>query len=123
MLKKSVVILLFAFLAATAFAVQAKTITIQGTDSMRFKPNTFTVKPGEKVTVKLVNKTKLPPKAMSHTFMLLKNSTDPKAFNKKAMAAGHAKGYFPKSKADETIAHTGLVSGGESDSVTFTAPD
>lgn len=121
MLKKSLVYLLFALLSATAFATQARTIKIIAQDSLRFSVEEIIAEPGETLTIKLVNNTKLPAMAMSHNFVLLKNSADPHAFDQAAaQAADHD--YIPKSKADEIIAHTSLVAGGESDSVTFKVP-
>ncbi|HET7371180.1 MAG TPA: plastocyanin/azurin family copper-binding protein [Gammaproteobacteria bacterium] len=121
MLKKSLVYLLFALLSATAFATQARTIKIIAQDSLRFSVEEIIAEPGETLTIKLVNNTKLPAMAMSHNFVLLKNSADPHAFDQAAaQAADHD--YIPKSKAGEIIAHTSLVAGGESDSVTFKVP-
>jgi len=121
MLRKSFAVLLFVTLAASVFAAQAKTVTVEGTNAMRFSVEKIVVKPGEKVTIKLVNNTKLPAAAMSHNWILLKKSADPEAVDKAALKAKDD-GYIPKSKADQIIAHTGLVAGGESDTVTFTAP-
>lgn len=58
---------------------------------------------------------------MSHNWVLLKQNANPAAFVQAAMGA-KANDYIPKSKLDKMIAHTDLVAGGESDSVTFTAP-
>src|SRR5690625_3764795 len=122
MLKRSFTFALLAMLACATFAVQAKTVTIEGTDSLRFSVEKITVKPGEKVTVKLVNKTDMPAAAMSHDWVLLKQDADPKAYDHAAQSAKD-NGYIPESKSDEVIAHTGLVAGGESDRVTFTEPE
>lgn len=121
MLKKSLIYLLFALLSTTAFATQARTVKIIVQDSLRFSVEEIIAKPGEELTVTLVNNTKLPAMAMSHNFVLLKKSADPHAFDQ-AAAQAQDNDYIPKSKADEIIAHTKLVSGGESDSVTFKAP-
>lgn len=122
MLKRSLAVLLFVSLAVSAFAVQAKTtVKVEGTNAMRFSVEKITVSPGEKVTLTLVNNTKLPAAAMSHNWILLKKSADPEAVDQAALKA-KANGYVPKSKADQIIAHTGLVAGGESDTITFTAP-
>ncbi|HET6655114.1 MAG TPA: plastocyanin/azurin family copper-binding protein [Gammaproteobacteria bacterium] len=121
MLRKSLIYLLFALLSMTAFATQARTVKIIAQDSLRFSVDEIIAKPGETLTIKLVNNTKLPAMAMSHNFVLLKNSADPHAFDQAASQAKDTD-YIPKSKADEIIAHTGLVSGGESDTVTFKAP-
>ncbi|HET6726140.1 MAG TPA: plastocyanin/azurin family copper-binding protein [Gammaproteobacteria bacterium] len=121
MFKKNLAFVLLAALSMAAFAAQARTITIIGQDNLRFSVEKITAKPGEKLTVKLVNKTKLPAMAMSHDFVLLKQGADPHAFDQAASQA-QATDYIPKSKADEVIAHTGMVAGGKSDSVTFTVP-
>lgn len=121
MFKKSFAVLLFITLAASVFAAQAKTVTVEGTNAMRFSVDKIVVKPGEKVTIKLVNNTKLPAAAMSHNLVVLKQDADPEAFDKAAMQAKDSD-YIPESKSDEIIAHTGLVGGGESDTITFTAP-
>lgn len=119
--KKTLAFLLFVSLSVAAFAAQAKTVTIVGKNNLTFSVETITVSPGEKVTVKLVNNTKLPAMAMSHNWVLLKQSADPKAFVQAAVKA-KSNGYMPKSKMDQVIAATKLVAGGESDTVTFTAP-
>jgi len=80
------------------------------------------VSPGESVTVKLVNKSHLPASAMAHNWVLLKHGADADAFDNAAQNAT-ANDYFPKARADQTIAHTGMVAGGKSDTVTFTAPE
>jgi len=121
MLKKSFAVLLFITLATAVFAAQAKTVTIEGTNAMRFSVDKIEVTPGEEVTVKLVNNTKLPAAAMSHNWLLLDQDADAEAVDKAAMKAKD-NDYIPESKADVIIAHTDLVAGGESDSVTFTAP-
>lgn len=105
----------------TSGAALAATVDIEGLDTLRFSVVHIDAKPGEKLTVNLTNKTSLPPVAMSHNFVLLKKGADPSAI---ANAGVQAKdnGYIPKNMADEIIAHTGLVSSGETKSVTFNAP-
>lgn len=104
-----------------AFSAQARTIEIEGLQTLKFSVDHISAKPGEKLTVKLTNKTSLPPEAMSHNFVLLKKGADPGAF---ANAALNAKdnGYIPKDMIKEIIAHTGLVAGGQAKSVTFPVP-
>ena len=104
----------------SAFA-QAATIDVEGMDTLRFSVTQIDAKPGEKLTVKLTNKTSLPPAVMSHNFVLLKEGADPSAFANAALEAKD-NGYIPKDMMDKIIAHTGLVAGGETKSVTFNAP-
>lgn len=64
---------------------------------------------------------KLPASAMGHNIVILEPSTDPQAV---AQAATTAKddGYIPAKYSDAIIAHTKMVGGGESDTVSFPAP-
>jgi len=110
-------------LSAMAVSAQAaQSFTIEGTNALRFSQAHLTVKPGEKITIKLVNKSVLPASAMAHNWILLKSGADAAAFDRAAMTTPD-NGYFPRTKAGEVIAHTSLVAGGHADSVTFTAPD
>jgi len=122
MLKRTLVPLLFAMLSLSAFAAQAKTVEIEGLNSLRFSTEQITVKPGEEVTIKLTNSTKLPASAMSHNWLLLTAGADAKAVDE-AAAKAKDNAYVPAGKSDQILAHTGLVGGGESDTVTFTAPE
>ena len=117
----SLLLLVSLGILGSATAAQARTIDIEGLDSLKFSVTNISAKPGEQLTVKLTNKTSMPPEAMSHNFVLLKKGTDPATF---ANAALNAKdnGYIPKNMADKIIAHTELVSGGQTKSVTFNAP-
>lgn len=122
MLKKTLIAAAVLGLSSVIATAQAdQSVTIEGTNALRFSKEHLTVKPGEKITVKLVNKSALPASAMAHNWILLKPGADAKAFDRAAMTAPD-NGYFPRAKADEVIAHTALVAGGKSDSVTFTAP-
>lgn len=118
---KSLAILLFAIGAMAAFAAQARTITIEGLDTLRFSVEEIPASPGETLTIKLTNNSTFPAIAMSHNWVLLKPGADPHAFDKAALAS-RANDYIPESKLDQIVAHTGLVAGGESDTVTFTVP-
>lgn len=107
------------FFSANAFA--QKVVTIEGHDNMKFDVTQITVKPGEKVTIKLTTVSKLPAVAMSHNFVLLKQAVDDKAF---AMAGAKHKDndYIDPTKENEIIAYTALASAGKTVEVTFTAP-
>lgn len=122
MLRKGSLVLTFLLLALCALSAQAKTVTIEGKDNLRFSVENITVQPGEEVTVKLVNNTKMPAQAMSHNFVLLTAGADATAINNAAMSAKD-NDYIPASKSDQILAHTAMIAGGESDSVTFTAPE
>lgn len=82
----------------------------------------ITVKPGEKIRIRLTTRSQLPASAMSHNWILLKNSAKPEAFDN---AASKAKDndYVPTDMKDQIIAHVPLTSGGQTNEVTFTAPE
>jgi azurin len=122
MFKRLALTLLLLLASTAALATQAQSFTIIGQDNLQFSKTHITVAPGTKVTVKLVNKSHLPASAMAHNWVLLKADTDVDAF---AAAARNARGndYIPAAQKDEIIAHTKMIGGGHSDSVTFTAPD
>lgn len=123
MFSKSLKLIIFSAMALAAVAVQAKTIEIEGLDSLAFDKESITVKPGEEVTIKLVNKSDLPASAMSHNWLLLVADADAEAYDKAAAKAGADNDYMPSGMDDQVIAATGLVAGGESETVTFTAPE
>lgn len=122
MLKKTLCLSVAVLCSTMALSAQAaESFTIEGTNALRFSKEHLSVQPGEQVTVKLVNKSALPASAMAHNWILLKPGADAKAFDRAAQTAPDD-GYFPKAKANEVIAHTQLVAGGHSDTVTFKAP-
>jgi len=98
------------------------TIEIEGLDSLQFSKTEINAKPGEQITVKLVNNTSMPAESMSHDFVLLKKDTDPATFVNDVLKEDQ-NGSVPSDLTDKVIAHTGMVAGGESDSVTFTVPE
>jgi len=123
MLNKSLKWMLFIAMALAAVAVQAKTVEIEGLDTLKFDTETITVKPGEEVTIKLVNNTDMPASAMSHNWVLLVADADAEAYDKAAAKAGADNDYMPSDMDDQVIAATGMVAGGESETITFTAPE
>jgi len=110
------------FMSTNAIAQNAKVIEMKGTDQLRFSVEKIEATPGQKITIKLSNDTKFPAAAMSHNFVLLKQSADAKAFDK--VSAQHAdNGYLAPELEDQIIAHTGMASGGKTVEVSFNAPE
>lgn len=94
------------------------TAEIDGNDAMQFSKSTLTVPHSCKnFTVKLKHVGKMPKAAMGHNWVLTK-AADMAGVVTEGAAAGLDKNYV---KANDTrvIAHTKVVGGGESDSVTF----
>jgi azurin len=107
--------------AAKPPAGKARTIEMQGTDSLKFVPATIQAKPGE--TIRLVLKTisTMPKMAMAHNFVLLTLEADVNAFVNESMRS-RATDYIAPKRKGEVLAATGLAGGGETVEVTFTAP-
>jgi len=99
----------------------AVTVEITGNDQMQYDKKEITVHEGQDVTLILHHSGKLPKTQMGHNWVLLNEGVDRDAFDKKAMTAA-ATDYIPAEMASDIIAHTKLVGGGESDTITFKAP-
>jgi azurin len=89
---------------------------------MTFNLKEIKVKAGQTVNLTLKHVGQMDKKVMGHNFVLLKKGTDLSAFGEAAVAAGPANDYIPNGGAD-VIAHTKLIGGGESDTISFKAPE
>ena len=96
-------------------------IGLTGNDMMQYSTNELRVKSGTEVTLTLRHIGKLDLKVMGHNFVLLKPGTEIPAFSLEAANAGEPKNWIPNDGKD-IIAHTKMIGGGQSTSVTFTAP-
>ncbi|MEJ8293554.1 azurin [Delftia tsuruhatensis] len=93
-------------------------VEIEGNDAMQFNKPTISVPAScKQFTVKLKHVGKLPKTAMGHNWVLSKTA-DLQPVANDGIAAGAAKD-FVKDKDARVIAHTKVIGGGESDSVTF----
>ncbi len=91
---------------------------IEGNDAMQFNKTSMTVPASCKdFTVKLKHTGKLPKAAMGHNWVLTK-AADMEKVEADGQAAGIDNNYI-KSGDTRAIAHTKIIGGGESDSVTF----
>lgn len=109
-------------IALPAFAEEKK-LEITGSDAMQFNTKALEVTAGDTVVLTLKHIGKLPKAAMGHNVVVLTPTTKVPDFATKAMKAA-ATEYIPADEESkkEIVAHTKLVGGGESDTVTFTAP-
>ncbi len=105
----------------SAKAGAARTVTLEGTDTLKFQPAVIRAKPGESLRVVLTVKGMMPKAAMAHNFVLLTLKADANAF---AQAAARARTteYIPAANKADILAYTGLAGAGETVEVTFTAP-
>lgn len=109
-------------LALPAFAEEKK-IELTGSDQMQFGSKALEATVGDTIVLTLKHIGALPKVAMGHNFVLLKSGTKVPEFAMEAMKAV-ATEYIPADEASKKaiVAHTKLVGGGESDTVTFAAP-
>jgi azurin len=109
-------------LLATALSAKApKTVTITGTEQMKWDVPTIEAKPGEQIHIVLKAVGSMPKVAMAHNFVLLKAGVNPQDISTAAMTARDTD-FIPASMKDKIIANTGLAGGGETVEVNFKAP-
>ena len=103
----------------TAAANGVTKLVINGNDQMRFDKTTLRAKEGTRVELTLNHTGKIAKVAMGHNVVILKNGTDITAY---AAKAGVASDNDFIAKDEEVIAHTKMIGGGESTTITFNAP-
>ena len=106
---------------AAAAAKSGRTVTITGTEAMKFDVERINAKPGERLRVVLKAVGAMPKVVMAHNFVLLQAGTDAAAFNTAAMNARDTD-FIPPALKAKVIAATKLAGGGETVEVSFTAP-
>lgn len=118
-----------------------RTINIIGTDNMKFVVEeageglvtgeasgeyilleAIEVAPGEEIRITLTTVSNLPATAMSHNWTLVDMGTDVEAFARASITA-RDNNYIAPDMEDQVIVHTEMLGNGETDSVTFTAPE
>ena len=108
--------------AVTINAAGEAEVTIEGSDAMQYNVKTFSVTAGQKVKLTLKHTGQLPKASMGHNIIILKPDVDLMQFVTAAQKAAD-NDYFPKDKADQAIAHSKLIGGGESVTIEFVAPE
>ena len=98
------------------------TLTLEANDAMQFNSKKFTVVAGQKVKLTLKHTGTLTKEIMGHNIVILKPGVDTEAFVAAAQQA-RDNDYFPKDKADQAVAHSKLLGGGESVTIEFVAPE
>lgn len=96
-------------------------LSIEGDDAMKYNLDRLEAIEGQEVTLTLTHTGKLAKAAMGHNWVLLAKGTDAATFATAAMTATESD-YIPADMGDAIVAHTSMVGGGETTSVTFTAP-
>ncbi|WP_042011071.1 azurin [Aeromonas fluvialis] len=116
-MKKAITLLFLSTLAAPALADECALI-IEGNDAMQYNLKEMSVPATcKEVTVTLNHTGKLPATAMGHNWVLT-STADYQTVATAGMSAGAENGYLPKDDP-RVLAHTKMIGGGESSSVTF----
>jgi len=104
-------------------AAEVAKIEVTGNDQMQYNIKLFEVTAGQKVVLSFKHIGQLPALAMGHNLVILKTGTVVPTFATKCAPAKDT-GYIPQDEESkkEMVAHTKMLSGGESDEITFTAP-
>lgn len=111
-------IILTVVLALFAMPLFAKDVVVNSDDAMKFDVSEIKVKAGEEIKLTLNHTGKLAKDVMGHNFVVLAQGTDVQAFANAAIQA-KANDYIPEGN-DSVLAHTKVIGGGESDTITFT---
>ncbi|MFT5237882.1 MAG: azurin [Flavobacteriaceae bacterium] len=96
-------------------------IGLTSNDMMQYSTKELKVKSGVEVTLTLRHIGKMELKVMGHNFVLLKSGVEIPGFSLEAANAGEPENWIPNDGKD-VIAHTKMIGGGQSTSITFTAP-
>ena len=104
-----------------AAAKGARTVTITGSDQMKYNVTTIQAKPGETLHIVLKNAGAMPKIAMAHNVVILKPGTDGAAFTSAGMTNRDTDFIAPAQKAS-VLAATTLAGAGETVELTFKVP-
>jgi len=100
---------------------ESVSFTLTVGDTLGYDVNQMRCGAGDEVTVTVNHTGSMDATAMGHNFVLLDQGVELPAFGAAATRAADT-GYIPAEFESRVIAHTNVVGGGESDSVTFQAP-
>lgn len=107
---------------STGLQDDVRTIEITGMDNLKYDQTLIEASPGE--TIKLVFKVEsnIPPQAMSHNIAILPPDMDTDSFVMASMGARDNE-YIASDYADQLIAYTEMIGGGETSTIEFTVPE
>ena len=97
-------------------------LALSGNDMMQFDKSELMAQAGEKITLTFRHVGQLDRRVMGHNFVLLKPGTDITGFANEAAAARESADWIPNDGA-QVIAHTKMLGGGQTDVITFEAPE
>lgn len=97
-------------------------LALSGNDMMQFDKSELMAQAGEKITLTFRHVGQLDRRVMGHNFVLLTPGTDITGFANEAAAAGESADWIPNDGV-QVIAHTKMLGGGQTDVITFEAPE
>ncbi len=97
-------------------------LALSGNDMMQFDKSELMAQAGEKITLTFRHVGQLDRRIMGHNFVLLTPGTDITGFANEAAAAGESADWIPNDGV-QVIAHTKMLGGGQTDVITFEAPE
>ena len=107
-----------------ATTVQSNTMSnnviLNSNDQMKFDKKIIRVNSNQKITLTLNHNGRFPASSMGHNFVLIKKDVDVNEYALRAAGARNSE-YVPE--GDNEIAYTKMLGGGESDTITFDAPE
>ena len=95
-------------------------VILNSNDQMKFDKRIIRVNANESVTLTLNHTGRFPAISMGHNFVLIKKDVDVNEYALRAAGARNSE-YIPE--GDNEIAYTKMLGGGESDTITFDAPE
>ena len=98
----------------------SNTVILNSNDQMKFDKKVIRVNSNQMVTLTLNHNGRFPALSMGHNFVLLKKEVDVDAYALKAAGARNSE-YIPE--GNNELVYTKMLGGGESDTITFDAPE
>lgn len=119
-MKRIFIILPFLWSVMSLFG-QTASVQIEGYDRMRYSREEVTVAPGTTIELTLKTISDLPENQMAHNWVLLKKDTDVDAFVNLCIQYEDNE-YIAPGLTSKILAHTGMLGGGEQETISFKAP-
>ena len=101
-------------------STMSNNVILNSNDQMKFDKKIIRVNSNQKVTLTLNHNGRFPAISMGHNFVLIKKDVDVNEYALRAAGARNSE-YIPE--GDNEIAYTKMLGGGESDTITFDAPE
>lgn len=98
-----------------------RTITVVGQDNMQFNKTLIEAEPGETIKIVLDVKSNMPKAAMAHNIAVVDLGVNVEDFVLASMQEPD-NAYIAPSYADDVIAATDMIGGGETSTIEFTVP-